>query len=194
MDGRVLQVNVSAGGVPKLPVERAWVGELGLDGDGHNHDTVHGGPHRAVALLAIEAIERVQADGHPIEPGSVGENLTTTGIERPPSCRDTPGDRRAPRPRAVAAGQPMRRDRRLVSKRQVRADLDPRAPDGQPHVRTDARRGRGPARRPDPDPAPGAGLAGVDPSAAGPPRQRGAGRLVRRCGGPPSTSAMTFDP
>src|SRR5882672_379820 len=81
MDGRVLQVSISPGGVPKLPVERAWVGELGLDGDRHRHDTVHGGPHRAVALLGIEAIERVQADGHPIEPGSVGENLTTTGIE-----------------------------------------------------------------------------------------------------------------
>jgi MOSC domain-containing protein YiiM/GNAT superfamily N-acetyltransferase len=81
MVGRVLQVNVSPGGVPKLPVERAWVGPLGLDGDRQAHDTVHGGPHRAVALLAIEAIERVQADGHPIEPGSVGENLTTTGIE-----------------------------------------------------------------------------------------------------------------
>ena len=55
MDGRVLQVNISPGGVPKLPVERAWVGELGLGGDRHHHDTVHGGPHRAVALLAIEA-------------------------------------------------------------------------------------------------------------------------------------------
>src|SRR5258705_12272007 len=81
MEGRVLQVNISPGGVPKLPVERAWVGPLGLDGDAHHHATVHGGPHRAVALLAIEAIERVQADGHPIEPGSVGENLTTSGIE-----------------------------------------------------------------------------------------------------------------
>ena len=81
MDGRVLQVNVSLGGVPKLPVDRAWVGEQGLDGDAHRHRYVHGGPHRAVSLLGIEAIERVQADGHPIEPGSVGENLTTTGIE-----------------------------------------------------------------------------------------------------------------
>ncbi len=81
MDGCVLQVNTSPGGVPKLPVERAWVWQLGLDGDGHHHSTVHGGPHRAVALLGIEAIERVQADGHPIEPGSVGENLTTSGIE-----------------------------------------------------------------------------------------------------------------
>ncbi len=81
MDGRVLQVNVSPGGVPKLPVERAWVGRFGVEGDRQRHDTVHGGPHRAVALLGIEAIERVQADGHPIEPGSVGENLTTAGIE-----------------------------------------------------------------------------------------------------------------
>jgi MOSC domain-containing protein YiiM/GNAT superfamily N-acetyltransferase len=80
-DGRVLQVNISPGGVPKQPVERAWVGPLGLDGDAHRHRTVHGGPHRAVALLGIEAIERVHADGHPIEPGSVGENLTTAGIE-----------------------------------------------------------------------------------------------------------------
>jgi MOSC domain-containing protein YiiM len=96
MDGRVLQVNVSPGGVPKLPVERAWVGELGLDGDRHRHDTVHGGPHRAVALLGIEAIERVQMDGHPIEPGSVGENLTTTGIELAglsPGTRLAIGDR-----------------------------------------------------------------------------------------------------
>jgi MOSC domain-containing protein YiiM/GNAT superfamily N-acetyltransferase len=96
MDGRVLQVNISPGGVPKLPVERAWVGELGLDGDRHRHDTVHGGPHRAVALLAIEAIERIQADGHPIEPGSVGENLTTAGIELAtfaPGTRLAIGDR-----------------------------------------------------------------------------------------------------
>lgn len=67
--------------MPKLPVERAWVGSSGLEGDRQRHQTVHGGPQRAVALLAIEAIERVQADGHPIEPGSTGENLTTSGIE-----------------------------------------------------------------------------------------------------------------
>ncbi|HEY7133313.1 MAG TPA: GNAT family N-acetyltransferase [Candidatus Limnocylindrales bacterium] len=81
MDGRVYQVNISPGGVPKLPVPEARVGAQGLDGDAHHHDHVHGGPHRAVCLLALEAIERVQADGHRIEPGAVGENLTTTGIE-----------------------------------------------------------------------------------------------------------------
>ncbi len=79
--GRVLQVNVSPGGLPKLPVDQAWVSRLGLDGDGHNARTVHGGPHRAVCLFGIEAIERLQAEGHPVGAGGVGENLTTTGIE-----------------------------------------------------------------------------------------------------------------
>lgn len=79
--GRVVAVNVSPGGVPKRPVERAWVGRLGLEGDAHRESTVHGGPHRAVCLFAMEVIERLQSEGHPIEPGSAGENLTTTGIE-----------------------------------------------------------------------------------------------------------------
>src|SRR5436305_5485556 len=82
MDGRVLQVHSSPGGVPKLPGAEACVERDGLVGDRHDHDAVHGGPHRAVSLFAIEAIERVQADGHPgVAPGAVGENLTTEGIE-----------------------------------------------------------------------------------------------------------------
>jgi MOSC domain-containing protein YiiM/GNAT superfamily N-acetyltransferase len=81
IDGRVLSVNVSSGGVPKLSVDSAWVGELGLEGDAHRDDTVHGGPLRAVCLFGIEAIERLQAEGHPVEPGSVGENLTTSGVD-----------------------------------------------------------------------------------------------------------------
>jgi MOSC domain-containing protein YiiM len=80
-NGRVLQVNVSPGGVPKRAVAEAFVGPLGLDGDRHRDDTVHGGPHRAVCLFAIEAIRRVAGESHPISPGSVGENLTTEGVE-----------------------------------------------------------------------------------------------------------------
>jgi MOSC domain-containing protein YiiM len=89
-DGRVLAVNVSAGGVPKRPVGEAYVGRLGLEGDRHRANTVHGGPLRAVCLLGIEVIERLQAEGHPIEPGSVGENFTTSGVELaalPPGTR-----------------------------------------------------------------------------------------------------------
>lgn len=79
--GRLLQINVSGGGVPKLPIERARVGRFGIDGDAHNDLTVHGGPRQALCLLGIEAIERLQSEGHPIEPGGAGENLTTVGVE-----------------------------------------------------------------------------------------------------------------
>jgi MOSC domain-containing protein YiiM len=79
--GRVLHVNVSPGGVPKRSVGSASVRRLGLEGDAHTHIGVHGGPHRAVCLFGIEAIRRVAADGHQIAPGTVGENLTTEGIE-----------------------------------------------------------------------------------------------------------------
>src|SRR5436309_2923567 len=56
MDGRVLQVNISPGGVPKLPVAAARVERNGLVGDRHDHDTVHGGTHRALDLL--DSVER----------------------------------------------------------------------------------------------------------------------------------------
>ncbi|MGH2467315.1 MAG: GNAT family N-acetyltransferase [Candidatus Limnocylindrales bacterium] len=78
---RVRQVNVSPGGVPKLPVDAAWVGRLGLDGDRHDDLTGHGGPHRAVSILGLEAIRRVAAEGHPIGPGTTGENLTMEGLD-----------------------------------------------------------------------------------------------------------------
>ncbi|HET7026547.1 MAG TPA: GNAT family N-acetyltransferase [Candidatus Limnocylindrales bacterium] len=78
--GRVVRVNVSPGGVPKLPVREACVRRMGLDGDRHRGDRVHGGPLRAVCLLGIEVIEALRAEGHPIVPGSVGENLTTEGL------------------------------------------------------------------------------------------------------------------
>ncbi len=77
----VVQVNVSAGGVPKQPVPAAFVTRLGLRGDEHQDRTVHGGPFRAVCLYSMEAIERVRSEGHPIAPGSVGENLTLRGLE-----------------------------------------------------------------------------------------------------------------
>jgi hypothetical protein len=40
--GLVVSVNRNDGGVPKLPVDAAHIGRLGLDGDRH-HQAVHGG-------------------------------------------------------------------------------------------------------------------------------------------------------
>ncbi len=83
MSARVLQVNVSNGGVPKLPVYEVHVGTNGLEGDGFNHPKVHGGPERAVCLFSLELIQALQEEGHPIFPGSVGENLTVSGLDWP---------------------------------------------------------------------------------------------------------------
>jgi MOSC domain-containing protein YiiM len=76
---RIFQLNLSAGGVPKLPVREARCGALGLDGDGHAHPKNHGGPERALCLYSLEVIQALQAEGHPIWPGSAGENVTVTG-------------------------------------------------------------------------------------------------------------------
>ena len=79
---RVASVNISPGGVPKLPVEEAWVGSRGLVGDGHHEpERSHGGPEQAVCLYSIESIARVAADGHTAFPGAFGENLTLEGME-----------------------------------------------------------------------------------------------------------------
>jgi MOSC domain-containing protein YiiM len=78
--GVVMAVNTSPGGVPKQSVKHAWVDSLGLEGDGHASPT-HGGPEKAVSLYAVEAIERVRADGHTAFPGSFGENLTLAGLD-----------------------------------------------------------------------------------------------------------------
>lgn len=81
MTGRIVQINVSAGGVPKRPVPRARVTRLGIEGDRHRNAQLHGGPDRALCLFSIEQIEALQAEGHPVEPGTLGENLTLAGLE-----------------------------------------------------------------------------------------------------------------
>lgn len=79
--GSIVQLNISGGGVPKLPVGEARVGELGLAGDGHDDGVHHGGPTRAVSLFSLERIRALAAEGHPIVPGGTGENVTTQGID-----------------------------------------------------------------------------------------------------------------
>jgi MOSC domain-containing protein YiiM len=81
MNGRIFQLNTSPGGVPKLPIHEAVVRELGLDGDGHSFPNIHGGPERALCLFSLERILELQAEGHPIFPGSVGENVTVSGLD-----------------------------------------------------------------------------------------------------------------
>lgn len=78
---RIFQLSTSNGGVPKTAVRRATIDELGIVGDGHHDMVHHGGPDRALCLYSIEVIEALRGEGHPIEPGSAGENLTLSGLD-----------------------------------------------------------------------------------------------------------------
>lgn len=79
--GTLVSINVSTGGVPKRRVTDAKVSPLGLVSDGHNDKMHHGGPERAVCVYSIERIRALQAEGHPIDVGTAGENVTVEGID-----------------------------------------------------------------------------------------------------------------
>lgn len=67
--------------MPKLPVSESVVLVGGLEGDWQKNRKHHGGPDRAVCLYALERIDALRAEGHPITAGAVGENVTTQGLD-----------------------------------------------------------------------------------------------------------------
>jgi MOSC domain-containing protein YiiM len=79
--GTIVRLAVSGGGVPKHAIPEVQVTRLGLAGDVQAHPKFHGGSERAVCLYALEVIERLRAEGHPITPGSTGENVTLQGVD-----------------------------------------------------------------------------------------------------------------
>ncbi len=79
--GSIHQINVSRGGVPKSAVAEAEVTVDGLSGDRQRNRRYHGGPQRAVCLFSLDVIERLRAEGHPIAPGTAGENVTVRGLD-----------------------------------------------------------------------------------------------------------------
>jgi MOSC domain-containing protein YiiM len=82
MTGSILQVSISQGGVPKYAVPSGALTLTGIEGDGHAHPELHGGPDRAVLLITAEGIEELASMGFPLTYGYLGENLTTHGIGR----------------------------------------------------------------------------------------------------------------
>lgn len=81
LTGTVASINISAGGVPKGRVSDAKVSRLGLEKDAQDDMKHHGGPDRAVCLYSLERIHALQAEGHPIDRGTAGENVTVEGID-----------------------------------------------------------------------------------------------------------------
>jgi MOSC domain-containing protein YiiM len=78
--GTIFMINVSNGGLPKRAVQDAMVTGLGILDD-HQRASVHGGPDKALCLYSLEKIQALQAEGHPIFPGAIGENLTLAGMD-----------------------------------------------------------------------------------------------------------------
>jgi MOSC domain-containing protein YiiM len=82
MTGSIVQINISPGGIPKRPVPGAIVTPQGIQGDAWAHPQIHGGPNQALLLVTSEAIAELVAQGFPLFPGALGENLTTIGLDR----------------------------------------------------------------------------------------------------------------
>ena len=78
--GLIYSINISSGGVPKLPVKSVRILRNGLEGDSQNYHG-HGGVDKAVSLYSLELINKLKDEGNPIFPGSTGENLTLEGID-----------------------------------------------------------------------------------------------------------------
>lgn len=79
--GRIFQVNISNGGVPKLPQQAVRVSEMGILGDKQTHTNVHGGLERALCIYSLEHILSLQSEGHVVYPGALGENITFVGLD-----------------------------------------------------------------------------------------------------------------
>ena len=78
--GQVVAVCLSSGGIPRFAVESARLTTRGFENDGHRYDE-HYAAERAATLFCQEILEQFAAGTDPFPPGSVGENLTLTGID-----------------------------------------------------------------------------------------------------------------
>ena len=78
---RVVSINRSGGGVPKLATSSAVVSVNGVEGDTQRDRRFHGGPERALCLYSMDLIDALRLEGHPIAPGTTGENITIAGLD-----------------------------------------------------------------------------------------------------------------
>src|SRR5262245_45243902 len=81
MPAVLVQLNISQGGMPKLPIALARVSIDGVEGDWQKTRKYHGGPDRAICLYSEELYEFLRDKGVDLVNGSVGENFTTRGLD-----------------------------------------------------------------------------------------------------------------
>ena len=86
MSAVVHSINISTqGGVPKLPIDKAQIKFEGVDGDFNKFRTEkkNSAGTRAVTLFSLEQIEKLKSEGHAIDVGTTGENITIEGVDWP---------------------------------------------------------------------------------------------------------------
>jgi MOSC domain-containing protein YiiM len=81
VQGTIVQVSISAGGIPKRSVPEAHARINGLDGDACAHPAIHGGPGQAVLIVTTGSLQELRSIGFDLSYGSLGENLTADGLE-----------------------------------------------------------------------------------------------------------------
>lgn len=69
-------------GLPKPRVAAATVTYSGVTGDIQRARSHHGRPQQALCLWTTDALSILRTEGHPVEPGHAGENITIEGIPR----------------------------------------------------------------------------------------------------------------
>jgi hypothetical protein len=79
-EGSVVQLSVSPGGLPKLPIAAADVTWQGMDGDRQATRYHHGRPWQALCIWSLQVIGDFQRQGHPLAAGRAGENITLSGL------------------------------------------------------------------------------------------------------------------
>ena len=82
MTGQLIQINRSNGGIPKYATDGpAMLSPEGIEGDRHRNLKFHGGPNKAVLMLSLEHLDDLKAQGYVVSAGSLGENLTVSGLD-----------------------------------------------------------------------------------------------------------------
>ena len=87
MSGRIVQLSLKpregrARGLPKQPVSVITVTAEGVQGDFNRWRTekAAGDPDQAVLLMREETLAELRAEGWPVQPGELGENLTVADL------------------------------------------------------------------------------------------------------------------
>jgi MOSC domain-containing protein YiiM len=78
--GAIVSLHRSSGGVPKLPIDMVRVTASGMEGDRQRNLNHHGGHDRALCLYSFDLIQALRAEGHPVGPGTMGENVLIGGL------------------------------------------------------------------------------------------------------------------